>query len=237
MPMRSLIVFLILSFVAAVLSAAEPPVARVLLITGENNHDWKATTSVLRDHLEKNGFKVVVTEEPATLTTAAASRYDAIVLNYNRRERWDEATERALIRLVKEEGKGLVVVHASNNAFSGWRDFEEMIGLAWREGAGHDRYGQFTVKIVDRKHPITQGLDDFRTTDELYHDLTKYSDFRVLAEAWSRDKGKSYPILFIKTYGKGRVFHTVLGHDAASMRQAGFRKSFVRGTLWVCGKL
>ena len=213
------------------------PVAKVLLVTGENNHDWKATTAVLREELEDAGVKVVVTEEPATLETKALAGYDAILLNYNRRERWPKSTEQALVRLVRDEGKGLVVVHASDNAFPGWREFEEMIGLAWREGAGHDHYGPFKVHIVDRKHPITSGLDDFETTDELYRDLTKFSDFHVLATAHSKDKDRDYPILFVKIYGKGRVFHTVLGHDARAMRVPGFETTLVRGTLWAARKL
>ncbi len=213
------------------------PVAKVLLVTGENNHDWKATTPVLREELERAGVKVVVTEEPATLETEAMKGYDAIVLNYNRRERWPKEMEEALIRLVRDEGKGLVVVHASDNAFPGWREFEEMIGLAWREGAGHDHYGRFIVHIVDGDHPITNGLDDFATTDELYRDLTSFSDYHILATAHSRDKDRDYPILLVKSYGKGRVFHTVLGHDTKAMRVPGFETTFVRGTLWAAGKL
>ena len=213
------------------------PVAKVLLLTGENNHDWKATTPVLREELENAGVKVVVTEEPATLETDAMAGYDAIVLNYNRRERWAKRTEEALIRLVHDQGKGLVVVHASDNAFPGWLEFEEMVGLAWREGAGHDHYGPFTVHIVDKEHPVTNGLQDFETTDELYRDLTKFSDFHVLATAHSKDKDRDYPILLVKRYGKGRVFHTVLGHDTKAMRVPGFEATFVRGTLWAARKL
>jgi type 1 glutamine amidotransferase len=217
--------------------AQQVPVAKVLLITGENNHDWRSTTAVLRQELEEAGAKVVVSEEPGVLAIPAASKYDAIVLNYNRTERWDSTTERALIRLVREEGKGLVVVHASDNAFPGWKEFEEMIGLAWREGAGHDRYGRFTVRIVDAEHPITAGLKDFETTDELYRDLTEFSPSRVLAVAHSRDKDRDYPMILVRSFGIGRVFHTVLGHNAESMQNDGFRTTFVRGTLWAAGKL
>lgn len=230
-------VVLIFGIVVSVLAADSGPKATVLLITGENNHDWRSTTPVLRGHLEKAGLKVVVTEEPATLATKAASSYDVIVLNYNRKERWDPETEAALIRLVRDEGKGLVVVHAANNAFPGWREFEEMIGLAWREGAGHDHYGTFTVRIVDPSHPITRGLTDFQTTDELYRDLTQFSSFHVLAVAHSKDKDRDYPMIFVRDYGKGRVFHTVLGHSVDSVRNDGFRETFVRGTLWAARKL
>ncbi|MDZ7373812.1 MAG: ThuA domain-containing protein [candidate division KSB1 bacterium] len=228
---------LLLVFCVCLASAQQAPGVKVLLITGESNHDWRATTLVMRQQLEEAGIKVVVSEEPAVLGTPAAAAYDAIVLHYNRPQRWDSTTERGLIHLVRDLGKGLVVVHSSNNAFPGWKEFEEMIGLAWREGAGHDRYGRFTVRIVDPEHPITSGLTDFETTDELYRDLTQYSPFHILAVAHSRDKDRDYPMIFIRAYGEGRVFHTVLGHSVESMQCEGFRLTFVRGTLWAAGKL
>ena len=49
-------------------------------------------------------------------------------------------------------GKGLVSVHASNNAFEGWTEYDELIGGTWRETAGHAPYHNFTVKLV---HEIT----------------------------------------------------------------------------------
>jgi type 1 glutamine amidotransferase len=33
-------------------------------------------------------------------------------------------------------------------------------------------------------------------------------------------------------YGKGRVFHTVLGHDEEAMRCRGFYTTLQRGTEW-----
>ncbi len=236
-----LIVFL-LGIVSAVQGAGEKtaPVGTLLLITGADRaHDWRASLPDLRKALEDGGFKVVVTEDPWVLTTEGMKAYDGIVMQAYPDERWPKPVEAAFISLIRG-GMGIGIVHSANNSFPGWSEFEDMVGLLWRvddvHKAGHDHYGQFTVKIVDKGHFITKGMTDFPTTDELYRDLTKYSDFHVLAEAFSRDKQAGYPILMVKTYGKGRVFHTVLGHDAVSMQAEGFRTSIQRGMLWALGK-
>src|SRR6185295_3086954 len=71
--------------------AADAPIP-VLIITGENNHDWKFTTPRIRQSLEESGrFLVDVTEKPAqTLADAnGLAKYRALVLNYNG-ARWGE---------------------------------------------------------------------------------------------------------------------------------------------------
>jgi uncharacterized protein len=213
---------------------------RLLLITGTDQfHDWRASLPTLREDLEKGGFQVVVTEDPWVLTTPGMKAYDGIVMQAYPAARWPAPVEQALVGLVKG-GMGIGIVHSADNSFPGWTEFEDMVGLLWRvdevHKAGHDHYGPYTVKIVDKQHFITRGMEDFPTTDELYRDLTKYSDFQVLAEAFSKDKQRDYPILMVKTYGQGRVFHTVLGHDAVSMSSAGFQRTLQRGMLWAIKK-
>jgi len=212
----------------------------LLLLTGvDRYHNWRENSAAVRDILEEAGFKVVLTEEPWVLTTEGMKKYDGIVMVYNRDERWPAPVEKALVRLVKG-GMGIGIIHSSNNSFPGWKEFEEMVGLLWRidetHRAGHDHYGPFTVKIVDKEHFITRGMEDFPITDELYRDLTKYADYHVLAEAFSKDKQRYYPMIMVKTYGKGRVFHTVLGHKTNSMLYHGFRRTVQRGMLWAIKK-
>ncbi len=244
--MRGRILFLLVATTVACFSLVRAeekkaePVATLLLITGADPfHDWRSSLPDLRKDLEEGGFKVVVTEDPWVLTTEGMKAYDGIVMQAYPDKRWPAPVESALISLVKG-GMGIGIVHSADNAFPGWSEFEDMVGLLWRTDdthhAGHDHYGPYTVKITDKEHFITRGMQDFPTTDELYRDLTKYSDFQVLATAFSRDKQTDYPILMVKTYGKGRVFHTVLGHDAVSMQAAGFRTTIQRGMLWAICK-
>ena len=100
---------------------------------------------------------------------------------------------------------------------------------------GHDPHGTFTVEIVDAEHPITRGLTDFETTDELYTCLAGNTPIHILATARSKVDQKDYPMAFVLTYGKGNVFHCVLGHDVQALDNPAVGELFRRGTAWTAG--
>ncbi|NOX57208.1 MAG: ThuA domain-containing protein, partial [Planctomycetes bacterium] len=75
----------------------------------------------------------------------------------------------------------------------------------------HDPFRRFIVRIVNHDHPVTQGLKDFETTDELYICLEGDRPVDLLATARSVKTGKDHPMAFALMYGQGRVFHTPLG--------------------------
>jgi type 1 glutamine amidotransferase len=188
---------------------------------------------------------VRVVEQPARelaeLDLGAAA---AMVLDYNG-PRWGDAAERAFLDAVRA-GTGVVVVHAANNAFPGWTEYERLVGLCWREGTGHGTYHPFDVHVVDAAHPITNGMDDLRQhPDEMYHRLvpTPGAEFRVLLSAFSDPRrggtGRFEPMATAAHFGKARVFHTPLGHTwtgevptRATWHDAQFRRLFARGTEW-----
>ncbi len=230
------------------LLAQSPYKIKVLILTGENNHDWRATTPVLRDILERTGrFEVRVDEEVRGCGLETFSPYDVLLLNYNIGKNqapwWDNRAREALLDFVRN-GKGLVSVHASNNAFEGWTEYDELIGGTWRETAGHAPYHNFTVKLVDRDHPITRGLpNSFTQKDELYHGLSFQHDIHILATAFDDPQncvrpgqacgsGKEEPLIWTSRFGAGRVFQTALGHDVTAMGSAGFVATLQRGTEW-----
>jgi len=207
-------------------AAQGPPAAApreklpVLLVSGQNNHDWEYTTPKIEQALERSGrFDVDVTLEPAkTLADAAAlAKYRCFVLNYNG-ERWGDAAEKNFLAAVRG-GTGVTVIHAANNAFTGWTEYEQLVADLWRDGTGHGAYHAFDVKITDRDHPITRGLPDLKAhPDELYHKLvhTPGVATRVLATAYSdpatHGTGNQEPMVIVLQFGAGRVFHTPLGH-------------------------
>ena len=209
---------------------------RVLLITGEHDEDWKDTTPHLRNVLEEvQKFKVVVTEEPVVLETDALQKYDVLLMNYNRGERWPEKQEQALLDFVKN-GKGLVTLHGANATFPDWQEYERMIGGGWREGSYHPPYGPFKVVIDDKEHEITKGMEDFETCDEIYSGLRIHHDvIRLLAHAVHDEKEQ--PMVWTVNYGKGRVFHMALGHDVPAMRNENFIKLLISGTEWAAKSL
>ncbi|MEE2886962.1 MAG: family 16 glycoside hydrolase [Planctomycetota bacterium] len=219
----------------------------VLLIGGANNHDWAWTTPSLQRILKESGrFEVTVTNKPQEALADAdkLKQYQAFVLDYNG-PRWGADAEANFLAAVRG-GTGVAIVHAANNAFNGWKEYEEMVALLWRKGTGHGRFHAFDVTVKDRKHPLTKGMPDMRNhPDELYHRLVnaQNTDYRVLATAHSSKKsggtGKDEPMILVKKYGKGRVFHTPLGHvwrralnTRASHADPQFRQLIARGTEW-----
>lgn len=255
------------------LSAAEPaavaPKVRVLILDGQNNHNWRATTPVMKKELEMCGrFVVDVATAPGrdTPNYRAAmekfnpdlSRYDVLVSNYNG-DRWGKALERNFEEAVRSGRLGLVIVHAANNAFPNWSEYNRMIGLGWRgrdfgprlyvdeqgkavhvpkgagEGTGHRYVGEFTITIRDPQHPVTHGMPSQwkHVRDELYDNLRgPLENVHLLATAYSPATKVHEPMIFTIRYGKGRVFHTPLGHDTQAMSCVGFAVTLQRGTEW-----
>jgi len=241
---------------ATPLAPAQAPAAKIqaLIITGQNGHDWRATTPVLRSVLEAAGkFEVRVTEEFRGAGPETLAPYDVVVLNYYESRkpelRWGERAETALVNYVRD-GKGLVVYHFSMAAFDGWTEFEKMCGGNWRPNNGHhSARHDFTVQIKDTDHPITRGLQASypQANDELYANLKWQPEgtYHVLATAWDDHSlyrpnekqavagpGLNEPMLWTVNYGKGRVFVTALGHDPDAMKSVVFTTTLTRGTEW-----
>jgi len=246
--------FVLLLVLAPVFAQPAPQKLQTLIITGQNGHDWRATTPVLRKLLEDTGrFEVRVTEEFRGAGPETLAPYDLVILNYYDKKqpalRWCERAENALVDFVRG-GKGLVVYHFSTAAFDGWTEFENMCAANWRPNNGHhSARHDFTVDIKDSKDPITAGMKASfpQPNDELYANLKWQPEgsYHLLAAAWddhSLYKGKSaqpipgaglnQPMLWTVKYGRGRVFVTALGHDPDAMRSAGFISTLQRGSEW-----
>jgi len=227
---------------------------RALLLTGEQNHDWTYTSTVHKQTLEATGrFTVDLSTKPAqSLADAKAlAGYQVIVLDYNG-PRWGSVAEKNFLNAVSD-GVGVVVIHASNNAFvsdkpeQNWPEYQKLVGLVWvTNTTGHGKFHAFDVKYTVRNHPITAGLADMKAhPDELYHNLvnTQKSNAIPIATAFSSKEsdgtGKDEPVATVGSYGKGRVFHTPLGHvwakspeQHASINDPQFKVLLARGTEW-----
>lgn len=235
---------LICFFALTALSTAQEPI-KVLIVSGANNHDWEWTTPSLDRILSASSrFEVEVTFEPAKylVDLDRLRGFDAILLDYNG-PRWGEPAESNFLTAVRT-GLGVSVVHAANNAFPGWQAYESMVCHCWREGTGHGRFHPFDVRVEDRSHPITRTLPDLVAhPDELYHRLMHMHDcgFDQIASAFSDPATggtNSYePMIVVRMEGKGRIFHTPLGHvwkggTHAAHEDLQFAEVIRRGTEW-----
>jgi type 1 glutamine amidotransferase len=244
----TLVALLVLAFTG--LAADEKKEIKVLIITGDHGHNWKATTPFIRDFLTRAGMKVDVTETPRKdLTAANLAKYDVLLLNYKDTAkgapdtRWTEENKQAFTDAVKG-GTGLLVYHHASSAFVGGsdfdREFERIIAGGWRKQGNHGKRHVFTVTIRNQEHPITRGMPaEFKhSNDELYQNSVMLPGSVVLATAYSeksldpKNSGKHEPVLWVSHYGKGRVCENVLGHDVEAMKSPGFQALMIRGIEW-----
>lgn len=203
------------------------------------------------------------------------SPYNVIISNLGAQSPlWPDKTQKDFESYMANGG-GLVVVHAANNAWGEWEEYNKMIGLgAW--GGRDEKTGpyvyyndageiikndingvcgshgpEYEFELTTRapEHPIMKGLPSkwLHTQDELYERMrgpfenatilaTAYADVEKNAPPWNpnvKGIGQHVPQLIAIEYGKGRVFHTTLGHFDYSMECVGFITTFQRGTEWV----
>lgn len=216
--------FLLLSLLS--IPTWETPVSasdkvRALILDGQNNHDWRKTTPILKSCLEATGrFAVDVATSPEPGKPVEEWKdfrpefgaYGVVISNYNGQP-WPQEVQKSLEEFVAKGG-GFVVVHAANNAFPDWTEYNKMIGLGWRgpefgarvtvnqdgrpqvlpkgqgPGAGHGSQHDFTVVIRDREHPVMAGLpaEWLHVKDELYHGQRgPAANMQILATAFAAE--------------------------------------------------
>ncbi|MBK72537.1 MAG: trehalose utilization [Verrucomicrobiales bacterium] len=235
----------------------------VLLIDGQNNHDWKRCSPVMMATLEATGrFEI----EQATVSKSQVAdfspdftKYDVVLSNYNGAS-WPEKTKAAFVKYI-QNGGSLVVVHAADNSFPKWKEFNEMIGLGgwgdrnekdgpyvyWKDGkivrddskgrgGSHGSHWEYKVIVREKDHPITRGLptEFLQAKEELYDRLRgPGKNMTILATAFAKGGSERHePVLMTISYGKGRIFHTVMGHSHTSMKGVAFQETLIRGTEW-----
>ena len=221
---------------------------KVLLVDGQNNHDWMRCSPVMMETLAATGRfsieRAIVTKFEVEKFNPDFSKYDVVLSNYNGAS-WKKETKESFVKYIKEGGS-LVVVHAADNSFPQWKEFNEMIGLGgW--GGRNEKDGPYVYwkdgKIVrdnskgrEKDHPITRGLptEFLQAKEELYaRHRGPGKNKTILATAFAKGGSERHePVLMTISYGKGRIFHTVMGHSHTSMKGVAFQETLIRGTEW-----
>ena len=191
----------------------------------------------------------------------AFADYTVVVSNFGAGAAlWPAETRQAFEDFVRGGG-GLVVVHAADNSFPEWPAYNEMIGLGgWGgrteksgpyvylndagetvrdesagNGGNHGPQWAFPLIVRDREHPVTKGMPPVWThcQDELYDKLRGPAQkMQILATAFSPITKRHEPMIMTIEYGKGRVFHTPMGHADESQECVGFITTLCRGAEW-----
>jgi type 1 glutamine amidotransferase len=172
---------------------------RALIVDGQNNHDYKSTTPHLKKVLEETGlFSVEVATSPPKGGDMSGfkpnfSAYRVIVSNYNG-EPWSKETEDALVAFVKGGG-GFVSVHAADNSFPKWKEYNEMIAVGGWEGR-NEKSGPY-LRLRDGKwtHDMTPGVGGSHGKQHAFLMETRVSSHPIMAglpARWMHAKDELY---------------------------------------------
>ena len=223
---------------------AAPEKIKALIVDGQNNHDaWPKTTQMMKDYLTETGrfdvdvyrtrflwndkrfgdeFKLDDGKDYRSVKKAQTddefapvfADYDVVISNFGYKAAdWPESTQESFVEYMKNGG-GLVVVHAADNSFPKWKEFNRMIGLGgWGgrdekdgpyvyydnegelirdsspgKGGGHGPRRPFAVVVRDTDHPVMKGMPQefMHSKDELYQTLRGPAEgMKVLATAFA----------------------------------------------------
>ena len=240
-PLRFALVAMLVALGSGPMWAGEP-VLRVLILSGQNNHNWRETTPKLRSILESGGrFAVDVETNVAGMKPGVFSKYDALLSNFNTfsqndpGEVWNIGMRAAFVNFIRG-GHGFVVVHAGSSVFYDWPEYQDIAGATWSKATSHGRMYTNEIHILAPDHPAVAGLKDFVTFDEFWQNAQVAPGAKALAAVTPKQEfggtGKAEPIAFATDFGKGRGFTLLLGHDVRAMASDGFKALLLRGTEW-----
>ena len=205
-----------------------------------DGHEPKQCVDIFAPWLEEQGFAVEVSDTlDAYLDAEKLKRLDLIVQVFTMSQITREQ-ERALLDAVRS-GVGLAGWHGGlADSFRNNTEYQFMVGGQWVAHPGC--VIDYEVNITDHEDPITRGLSDFKMRSEQYYmhvdplnEVLATTTFSGEHAPWI--EGVVMPVVWKKTYGKGRVFYTSLGHVAKDFEVPQAREIVQRGMLWAAHAL
>lgn len=203
---------------------------------GWDGHTPKESAAVLAQQLEEKKFKVDVTDTLKVLEKKAAlKKYNLIV------PMWTmgafEGDQWANLNEAVKSGVGIAGVHGGmGDAFRGCLEYQWMTGGQF---VGHPHVGDYTVSLTEARSPITKDMPSrFKYTSEQYYMLIDPA-VKVLAKTVYKYDGQriDMPVVWTKTWGKGKVFYSALGHRYEEFTTyPNVLDMTVKGMLWAARK-
>jgi type 1 glutamine amidotransferase len=188
---------------------------------------------------QENRFLVEATEDSAEFNPDNLSRFQAVVFLNTTGTLFDEE-QRAAFRNFIQSGGGFVGIHSASDTEYDWEWYGKLVGAYFR---GHPPTQQAVVKVENRTHPSTRGLEARWTrTDEWYNFRTNpRSEVNVLlsldTDSFTGSRMEDdHPIAWYHEYDGGRAFYTGGGHTKESFSEEKFVAHLLGAIQWASGQ-
>jgi type 1 glutamine amidotransferase len=251
MNFRGLWIFLIVVLVSVSVPAVSvgagekpSPEVQILITTGGHGFDAEGFYGMFRAMPGIRFETIELPKQAAVLRPDLRERIDCLVL-YDMVGELPSGARENFIALLRK-GIGVVSLHHNLGANRDWDEYRKIIGGKFIfeaceiDGESYKptpwAHGQrLKVQVVDKQHPITEGIDDFEIDDETYGRFYTAPGIHVLLRT---DHPQNNPIVAWTTqYGASRVVYIQFGHDRGAYDNPNYRRLVHRAILWASGKL
>ena len=249
--MRTLIVPLIAVSLVLMAAAGRLPrrAVRVAYVTeskGFKHAVLPESEEIMKSLGPKQGFEVTVSHEAEQLFTPANLRNLEVIIFYTTGELPLTDDQKSLFLDFVKSGKGFIGIHSATDTFYKWPEYGEMIG-AYFDGHPWTQENEVAISAFDRTNPVTRVWpESFRLQEETYQfrdfDATK-SKVTMRLDTEHTDmtkkgiKAKEFPLTWFRSYGKGKVFYTALGHRPEVWRDSRYQTMMVNAIRWASNTL
>lgn len=198
---------------------------------GWDGHTPKQCAEVFEGELKKKGYNVVVSDTLASYADKALMDSVDLVVPIWTMGQIKPEEEKGLLDAVTA-GTGVAGFHGGMcDSFRGNLGYQMMTGGQWISHPG-GLWPEYSVQILDREHPITQGITDFKLQNTERYWLMVNPGVKVLGTIYFEDFGVNMPYVWTNTWGKGRVFYAAYGHSFKDFDGTTARELIVRGMVW-----
>lgn len=206
----------------------------LIVYGGWSGHDPEECAAIYRRWLHEDGFSVRMATETSAFADPSIHDLSLIIPIYTMSKIEKEEVEN-LTKAV-EGGVGLAGHHGGmSDAFRDSVDYQFMVGGQWVAHPGN--IIDYTVDVADPLDPIMAGIKSFSYTSEQYYMHVDPSNHVLATTTFSGEhapwiKGVKMPVAWKRQHGKGRVFHSTLGHQAKEFEVLEMATILRRGMNW-----
>jgi uncharacterized protein len=214
---------------------------RVLMLTATAGfrHDSIATARQVLTSLGTSSgqFTITATEDLSSINASTLASYDVLFFAMTSGELAFTAAQKASILAFVSNGGGFLGAHSATDTLYEWPEYGALVGAYFRE---HPWTQLASIVVEDRAHPATAGLGDRFAIHEEFYAFRENPRPRVQVllrlDTVSVGATGDYPLAWVQSYGRGRVYYNALGHFDSTWNDPQFQRQITAAIRWAAGR-